>query len=362
MPRKQDKPTEAEAALGALRALYQGTLSSERITMRVDLLTPKMAARYLEDPERSRNRRISSAAVQELVRAILRGDFLLTGEPVIEDEDHHLLDGQHRCMAVVRTQVPIPTVFITGVDAEALKAMGTGRMRTGADTLQIFGLTADESGTLDPRALATTVKWLWKLLNGPGRIKGGRSPSNAETAALMESPWGPSLAAATRHLYGSPDFRSLTTGINGKGLFSGLYAATHFYLPECTSEFHEALSTAFGITSREDPIYHMHRRIREVSVGMRTARKTPAWLLLVFLIKTWNAWLERRKMKLLRHARDAPFPKILGGPAYFDRFGTHYNALTDEDYHPGDWMVDRDQFLLDGAGALRPMWWGRGAR
>jgi hypothetical protein len=124
-------------------------------------ITPEWAARILSS-NKQRNRGVSAARVDALVRDILADQWRVTGEPIILDAVGNILNGQHRLTAIVKSGRPVTTMLVTGIDAGVIDAIDTGRPRRTADILRIRGVNG--TGLLVPRA---TV--LLSLFNGATR-------------------------------------------------------------------------------------------------------------------------------------------------------------------------------------------------
>jgi len=91
-------------------------------------LTPELAAELLEStPEHQR--KITQNHVDRIARAMTSGGFLLNPQPLIIDTNGALMDGQHRCTAVVQSGVTIPVVIVRGADPEVFALVDTGRTR-----------------------------------------------------------------------------------------------------------------------------------------------------------------------------------------------------------------------------------------
>lgn len=106
-------------------------------TARVITLTPAIATQLLA--RNPRNRKVSNRNYAIVLRAIQRGEWKLNGEAIKVDSDGFILDGQHRCLAVVDSGTPIQTFMIEGLEPDAQDTMDTGKSRGLADILSIRG-------------------------------------------------------------------------------------------------------------------------------------------------------------------------------------------------------------------------------
>lgn len=106
-------------------------------TSRVVDLTPELAAELLA--RNPKNRNFSTANYGKVRRAMERGEWQLNGEAIKVGVSGFILDGQHRCRAVVETGITIRTFLTEGLPDETQDTMDTGKTRSLADVLQIRG-------------------------------------------------------------------------------------------------------------------------------------------------------------------------------------------------------------------------------
>lgn len=112
-------------------------------------LTPELAAQFMS--RNANNRPLAAAAVRNYAAAIKRGEWVFNGEALIFDEDDNLLNGQHRCSAVIQAGVPIEVLAVRGVGRDAFKTMDQGKRRTAGDVLGV-------AGEKNPNNLAAAAK------------------------------------------------------------------------------------------------------------------------------------------------------------------------------------------------------------
>ena len=110
-------------------------------------LTPELAEELLA--KNPKNRKFSPANYATVRRAVERGEWVLNGEAIKVSENGYILDGQHRCRAVVETGITIRTLVVEGLPDTTQDTMDTGKSRSLADILAIHG----ESNTIGLAAL-----------------------------------------------------------------------------------------------------------------------------------------------------------------------------------------------------------------
>lgn len=91
-------------------------------------LTPQMAEDLLaKTPEHQR--RVTKLHVTRLARAMTAGEYMLNPQPLIIDTAGALMDGQHRCVAVIESGVTIPVMIARGADPTVFSLVDTGKTR-----------------------------------------------------------------------------------------------------------------------------------------------------------------------------------------------------------------------------------------
>lgn len=103
---------------------------------RIVELTPDLAAMWME--LNTSNRKVNPQTVDRYARDIAAGRWQVNGEPIIFDRKRVLRNGQHRCLAVIKSGVSILVYVIFDVDEGAFMTMDGGRKRTAADQLGVL--------------------------------------------------------------------------------------------------------------------------------------------------------------------------------------------------------------------------------
>lgn len=141
-----------------LRKAEINSPQAKQIKMRVIQVTPDLAEDFLSR-NLPVNRDMRKRALTSYVHDMLAKEWRLTGDPIIFNEDGHLIDGQHRCQGCVNSKVPFETVVITGVTRSAIEAIGNVEGRTLVDMLHM-------QGEENARVLSGAVTLLNAHLNG----------------------------------------------------------------------------------------------------------------------------------------------------------------------------------------------------
>ena len=250
-------------------------------------ITPEMAQKLIDS--REKKRALVGVNVERLARAIRENKFRLNGEAIIVSDSGVLLDGSHRCTAVIKTKESIRAVVCVVPHDEAEKDFETidsGAMRKASSFLSIDGVKY-------PNQIAAAVR-AWMKFKKSGTYQSQYDPSAQE------------ILAAYR------DRADVWLEIQ-----EGLYQRA-------------APSAAIGIIWGEaaDPETRNHIRsfFARVRLGANLAEYSPELLLRERLseqngakrmtaisrigvtIKAWNAYAQGARPKLLKYAEGEAFP------------------------------------------------------
>jgi hypothetical protein len=104
-------------------------------------LTPDVAEDLLEKVDARYQRRLSKRTVEKYSRDILSGNWTDTGDVIRLSKEGFLVDGQHRCAAVVKSGKPLPhpVILVDGVSVDDCAHIDRGRVRTMRDLGRLNG-------------------------------------------------------------------------------------------------------------------------------------------------------------------------------------------------------------------------------
>lgn len=109
----------------------------------VETITPELATRYLAS--NIKNRSVRKQEVEAYAREIKRGTFALTHQGIAFDDSGHLIDGQHRLMAIATAGIPVQMVVARGVVPRAFSVIDRGASRTMRDVVSLNVADGGES-------------------------------------------------------------------------------------------------------------------------------------------------------------------------------------------------------------------------
>lgn len=126
---------------------------------RVYTISPELAEIILEK-RNGGNRQPSSKKIAEYIEAMNENRWPITGATIVFSKSGFLLDGQHRLLACVRSQIPLKTFVVFGIDDGAFTLIDIGRKRTNVDAFAIAKVQ-------NSRVAAKVTRWLVIFDNDP---------------------------------------------------------------------------------------------------------------------------------------------------------------------------------------------------
>lgn len=111
------------------------------LTSNVELVTPEVAKKYLEN--NSVNRTLRQSNVKQMCELLTNGSFMLTHQGIAFSKEGLLLDGQHRLNAIVKTGISAKMMVSRGYDKETYIAIDGGASRSIVDRTDLNRKTAE---------------------------------------------------------------------------------------------------------------------------------------------------------------------------------------------------------------------------
>ena len=255
-------------------------------------LTPELAAELLaKTPDHQR--KITKHHVSRLARAMAAGEYLLNPQPLIIDSTGALMDGQHRCTAVVQSGATIPVVIARGADPTVFSLVDTGKNRQAAQFIDgpagaiiasaaraVLAFKLHAAGSIDmTRALITNKEILDEV--------------DRDDEYQLVAPQILQIRRASR--------------ITPVPLMAVHILASRNVDPDRASLWLSGLETGESLASGDPRLVLRNRWIQDNGHPVRGT--TQAWVLTV---KAWNAWIAGAEIKTLRHRKIDSIPVPTG--------------------------------------------------
>lgn len=257
-------------------------------------LTPTRATKWLSEYNYSDNRRLDDAKIETYARQIQKGLWVYNGDNIRFDRMGYMIDGQHRCAAVIKAGKAIEVSLCLGLDTDVFTTIDRGKPKSNAQMLTMKGYTYSSI-----TASAARQMYLWEAF-GRDQYATARGEVSADEI-LMVLEYHPGLEYAAQFV----------RRCGATKVIPGRVCAFCFYLlrksnPDKAEEFFSRIGDGVNLESGSGVL-----ALRERMLGAKAARKHFSDFDVVsMIIRAWNAYARGKPLRYLRGSSD--MPKIYG--------------------------------------------------
>lgn len=286
-----DMPTardEMEAS-----AIVQVNPADKKI--RICYLTPALAEALIA--RNVRNRNVSRSRVASYAKEIREGRWSDNGQTIVVADNGELLDGGHRCHAVLLADIAIPIILVENVaDPRAFHTIDTGKTRTNSDVLTI-------SGKKNTQALGAVLAYIWRYENRTSDALPRARVSHADTLDTMGR-YPLAVEAAT--FKGLRGLRDLRCPAQASLAWIAIVDAVG---RKVADEFVSSMDTGLGLREG-DPVAILRNRLaaynkhKHTGTGMRDR-------VMAITIMAANAIIQGKELRKLSWDESKVFPRFV---------------------------------------------------
>lgn len=256
-------------------------------------ITPEKAAALLGERNTS-NRRMSATIVTKYARDMASGNWLQNGDPIRFAVDGTLLDGQHRLSAIVKAGVTLRVFVVWNLPRESQDTMDDGRKRTMANVLELDGHSTHS------RTTASIVRRAYLYDRGFYSSAGSANPSKQEMKEYLAA--NPTIWDSAAKAEAMRSGRGVRCAASTLGLAHFLFSRKS---QVAADNFFDLLRTGAGLPEKH-PVLVLRNRL---AVDGSTRVSTESTEVLVWFIKTWNAYRSGASMSIIRYKSNESFPE-----------------------------------------------------
>lgn len=260
------------------------------------MLTPEIAQFLLG--RNSKNRQVKKDRVEQYVRDIKNG-WTHNGDTIRVSVNVIMLDGQHRCLAVMETGIPIETGLMYGLPDEVFETIDTGRVRTTSDVFYIAGIENNTRMTSITKFVMNFKKGCYEFA-ARGYSRGRLSVTNSQALEFCQA----NLESLQESYY---------FGFNkdNKIVSGTILASLHYIFKEknkvYADNFCKSLADGVGL-AKDSPIYVLRKKLIEDS---RLKRKMNIYEKVGIICKAWSYYIKGKKITRLNYdSTNEQFPKV----------------------------------------------------
>lgn len=272
--------------------------SKKRYT-KTERITPKRAQELLATMKH--NRQVTRGAVEKWVKEMLSGRWRSMSQGFAVDWDGHLMNGQHRLLAVIESGVTIETDVTYNEDPENFKVMDKGRKRTIADDLSIADVQYPNESARIYRL------WLDLQATKPNRYvalgKTSRFGWNSDQAIK----WVQEHEALLAHVIERCRRKDAKRALHPPTLMQTLYFRFYEIDPESADDFMEKLICG---CDGAGPVPKLRDALDKLLLEKARGMNPPMYLFAAIVIKAWNAYREGKRPRIIGFGANEHFPAI----------------------------------------------------
>jgi len=260
----------------------------------IRLITPVVAGKMLE--KNSMNRLIRQGKLNDYIRQMRAGLWKEeTGESIKIATDGAILDGQHRLMAIVKADISLNLLIISGLEKDVFTVLDSGALRTAGDVFHIAGI-------LNAKNVSAGVRRYFILKAGNTQFNTMRGITSTEALNLynQRAKFWQGVYTMARGWYGRSS-RILTIAD-----FIGYYAFFHDIGEDDVFEFMSSLGEGTNLA--------INSPIRILREKLLFARANPKFSFLhstktALIYKSWNHFRNKSLIKILKYDETRePYP------------------------------------------------------
>ena len=258
-------------------------------------VTPLIATNLLAKNES--NRKVNEKTVNQYYRDMMEGRWKEeTAEVIKISQSGRVLDGQHRLLAIIKSNKAFTFHIAYGLDDSIFDVLDTGKVRSASDVLNVQNIQNSSN-------IAAIIKSYLVIKAGTSvDTKGVKTSNKVILDAYMEKPehWQ-SVHSFSIKIY------SAFSKIIPISTIGSFYNTFYDLSPIEAREFFNQLSTGEGIKNETIST------LRKVLLKDRLAtRKMPSSMRNAIIIKSWNACRKGLAMRALRFDADVEkYPKAI---------------------------------------------------
>ena len=259
-------------------------------------LTPEMAQGLLDLSKENnfKNRNTHSTRIELLANEIRNGNWMDSNDAICIDEEGVLINGYHRCKAVVMADIPIWVTIKRGMLRDTFHSMDTGKKRSVSDVLQTRYVK--HATTV---ARACRIIFIYEKV-GIQCFATTADPLVSNNDVLRKFDENPLIVNSCEYVYKKSRLVRLMP--------PGFLAFTHYtlskkHLQPTVENFFEGVNSGDNLENN-NPIKLLRIKLLDDIIGIGGRQLTTPAKIGLFT-KAWNYSLEGKTLQMLRFAENA---------------------------------------------------------
>jgi hypothetical protein len=252
------------------------------------LITPSIAKELLES--NVCNRRVNRHIVSQYANDMSTGQWKIdTAECIKISKTKIILDGQHRLLAIIKSNIPVFFHIAFDVEDNVFDVLDTGKIRNSTDIFKIKGIQKENT------IPSIIITYNQIVINKYYVLQGNeKNTSQQLLKQYYENPEFWQNVARISHNYYLSFAKIIIPSIIG-----GFYAYFVKSDKDLADSFFSQLCTGSNITN--NTILLLRNKLIQDKVSVKKMQKLTK---IIFIIKTWNAFVINKELKCLKFDAD----------------------------------------------------------
>ncbi|MGH3489282.1 MAG: hypothetical protein ACRDP8_15410 [Actinopolymorphaceae bacterium] len=262
--------------------LARQTRATQDESCQILTLNPELARKWME--RNTHNRNLRPGRVEQYARDMTAGRWEFNGDAIRFDHNGVMLDGQHRCAAVLKSGVSIRVLVVYNLAPDAQDTMDRPGVRQMRDQLGL-------AGEYNTGMLAAILRRLVAYTAGSRHVDSGRvNPTQGEMREFLEA--YPEVREAVGVSVKAQKYLSCAPSVIG---------TAYYICAECDREqadqfFVTQLIEGIGLTSTS-PARALAKRLNDLGSARGRVNGDDA---LRYIFVAWNAYRDGRGLSRLQ--------------------------------------------------------------
>jgi hypothetical protein len=264
-----------------------------KLNPRFVVITPEIAEVLLNNFNNT-NRPITPSNIVNLTKEMSSGKWLNNCEPITFNEFGNLTNGQHRLVSLIKANVSLLFLVITGLKSEVFATIDGGRKRATSDVLAHAGIPSAKN-------TSSFCKFIYGFKDGKYGAHRNASERTLNNTSILD--YYNNLNESDVH--DSVNF-GLTYGKKANGIITPTILGGMYYIfneidKEKSFEFLSKLSTGDNLTNNS-PILALRNKLIKAKID-KTYYLTPD-MLIKNIVYCWEKFLNGESVKVIKLPED----------------------------------------------------------
>lgn len=265
------------------------------IQLSLELITPEVAQKMLET--NINNRDINNTSI--VLKVLQDDEWELNGATIVFDKYGALRDGQHRLYACVKTNKPIDTVVVRGVEPDSQITMDTGTRRALRDYTKIQGYP--NYSLVATMGLALYVVDAYGFDSYFLKQRGGRATYKAVINFINKN-YDLRISPIVADIQGTQrKYKHVNTGV-----LASLYDA---FRAAGEDNYRAFINQLLGKSAACLPVRMLQSSLEKQSSTTDRSKRLTDKFVAAYFIKVWNAYMRGDDIKMLRFSQGGSHPE-----------------------------------------------------